>query len=338
MILVTGATGLIGSHLLYKLVSDNNNVIALKRKNSSLDNVKRTFGYYSTDVEKLFTKIIWREGDILNFEEVDTVFKDITKVYHCAAIVSFNPKEKKKIIKNNVEGTANIVDACIKNNIKKLCHVSSIASLGGKKNEIIDESAQYDLNALKSAYSESKYRSELEVWRGIEEGLNAVIVNPAVVVGPGNWKTGSSSIFYNIWKGLNFYTEGITGYVDVMDVVNIMQQLMESDIKNERFVLNSQNINYKDFLSEIAKSLNCRIPQYKASDLLLNIAWRIDKIKSFIPGQKHLITKEIAKSASEICNYSNDKIKTTLNYNFIPVFESIKRTSEFFRNDFNIQN
>jgi nucleoside-diphosphate-sugar epimerase len=338
MILVTGATGLIGSHLIYNLLKTNTQVIALKRISSDISRIKKVFGYYSNNADELFSRIIWREADMLDYEEVNSALKGVSFIYHCAAIVSFEHKDKNKLLKTNVEGTSNLINAALNNKVNKLCHVSSIAALGNNQNEITNETSPREQSSNRSLYSESKYMSELEVWRGIEEGLNAVIVNPSVVIGPGNWKNGSSSLFYNVWKGMKFFTEGITGYVDVTDVVRIMQLLMESNIENQRFVVSSENISYKELFNEIADNLKLKQPKYNANKFILDMAWRLDKIKSIFSGQKHQLTKETAYSALDKQLYSNDKICKALNYNFIPIKESIKKTSGIFINDLKTNN
>lgn len=334
MILVTGATGLVGSHLIFNLLISDKQVVAIKRTSSDVSRLKKILGYYSNSSDLIFSKIKWLDADVLNFAEIDEALNGIDYVYHCAGFVSFDNKDKNRILKTNVEGTSNIVNASIKNNIKKLCFVSSIAALGESINGEITEGLNRTQNSVKSIYSESKFLSELEIWRGIEEGLDTVIVNPSVIIGPGDWKKGSSSIFYNIYKGMKFYTSGITGYVDVKDVAYIMQMLMESEIKNERFIVSSENLSYKDLFTEIALNLNLQPPKYKASKLMLSLAWRLDKLKSFFPGQKHYFTKNAASAAVEKNIYSNKKICNTLNYKFIPIAESIKKTSEFFLKDF----
>jgi len=334
MILVTGATGLIGSHLIYKLLEQNQKVVALKRENSDLSKVKKVFSYYTNNYEQLFEQIEWRCADILDIEELKNSFSEIDKVYHCAAIVSFNPKLKKQIIKNNVEGTANIINTALEFKIKKLCHVSSIAALGNKTLDFVTETTERDLSIKNSTYSQSKYDSELEVWRGIEEGLNAVIVNPSVILGAGDWQNGSPSIFYNVWKGMKFYTNGITGYVDIDDVVSIMIKLMESDITSEKFILNSENLSFKEIFTKMAYYLEKESPRYNASKFLLNLAWRADKIKSWFPNQTHNFTKENAVSAQHITKYSNQKIVETLNYKFQNIDETIKNVSLLMKNDF----
>ena len=232
MILVTGGTGLVGAHLLYRLMADGENLIALYRSEKSRQITKEIFGTYPKP--ELFDQLNWVEGDILDIEFLNSCIKDVEEVYHCAAVVSFNPSDEDALMKVNIEGTANVVNACLSQNVRKLCYVSSIGAFGrAKRNEMVNENTHWENDLKPSNYSVSKYHAEMEVWRGIEEGLNAVIVNPSTVLGSGNWHRGSSAIFTKVWNGLPFYTEGINGYVDVLDVVEIMISLMKSDINKE---------------------------------------------------------------------------------------------------------
>lgn len=337
MILVTGATGLIGSHLILRLIQRKDDFIALKRNSSDTNKVKKIFSYYFDNYEELFSKIKWKNADILDYNELHSIVKDIDYVYHCAAIVSFEKKKKDIILKNNIEGTKNIVDLAIQHKVKKLCHVSSIAALGDK-NDIITEKTIRANSEENSTYSKSKYLSELEVWRGIAEGLNAVIVNPSVVLGSGNWKNGSSSIFYKIHKGLNFYTEGITGFVDVRDVVEVMIKLQNSDITNQRFIINSNNISYKEIFTKIAHCLEKKPPKYQANKFLIDFAWRLDKMKSILPFQKHIFTKEIALSSLTKSYYSSEKLLKNIEHEFISFEKTLSDVSRNFITDIKSQN
>ena len=227
MIFVTGGTGLVGAHLLYELTLAGHNVKALKRKTSNLQQVVKTFSYYTQNPDELFARIEWVDGDILDYFAIENLLKGVTEIYHCAAIVSFDPKERKKMISNNVEGTANLVNAAIENGVKKFCHVSSVAALGLVENgAMITEETNWVPSKKVSGYSESKFFSEAEIWRGMEEGLDAVIVNPSIILGPANWDTGSAKMFKTVWDGMKFFTRGITGFIDVKDVVRAMILLM----------------------------------------------------------------------------------------------------------------
>ena len=332
MIFLTGGTGLVGAHILLKLTESGQKVKALKRKRSSLTVIKNIFSHYKkTDLLK---SIEWIEGDLLDLFSLQEGIKGCNTVIHCAAIVSFNPKDFKKVMKINVEGTANIVNICLENNIEKLAYISSIATLNDEKNQVRTEDSFWKESKSNSQYAKSKYLSEQEVWRGIEEGLNSIIVNPSVILGPGDWTKGSSQMFEKVWKGLKFYSSGSTGYIDVLDVAKCVVILLEKEIINERFILNAENINYRDIFDSIAENLNKPKPHIKVSPLIKEIAWRIEWLKSFITNKSPLITKETANTAMKNKSFSNEKIIKALDYKFIPIEESIKHYSQWFLEEY----
>ena len=332
MIFLTGGTGLVGAHILLKLTESGQKVKALKRKRSSLTVIKNIFSHYKkTDLLK---SIEWIEGDLLDLFSLQEGIKGCNTVIHCAAIVSFNPKDFKKMMKINVEGTANIVNICLDNNIDKLAYISSIATLNDEKNQVRTEDSFWKESKSNSQYAKSKYLSEQEVWRGIEEGLNSIIVNPSVILGPGDWTKGSSQMFEKVWRGLKFYSSGSTGYIDVVDVAKCVVKLLEKEIINERFILNAENKKYRDIFDSIAENLNKPKPHIKVSPLIKEIAWRIEWLKSFITNKSPLITKETANTAMKNKSFSNQKIIKALDYKFIPIEESIKHYSQWFLEEF----
>ena len=334
MILVLGGTGLVGSHLLAELSKSEENIRALKRPESDLQQVKKIFSYYGPDTEKLFGKVEWMEGDLLDHASLYDAMEGISGLYHAAAIVSFRRSDKKDMIRANVEGTANVVNAALENRIEKMCYVSSVVTLSEKDGDhFVTEDNNWRALKFKSAYAESKYKAELEVWRGIAEGLTAVIVNPSVILGAGNWNKSSTAIFSSIYKGLKFYTDGATGYVDVRDVVNCMIRLMKSSIANERFLLNAENRSFKEMFSEIAVSLGKKPPSIRATPALTETAWIFEAVKSKLTGKKSRITKETVRAGQRITSYSGQKVKDALNYSFIPVSESVRYISELFLKD-----
>jgi len=331
MILVTGGTGLVGSHLLYELVKDNQKVRAIYRSEEKLQMVKKVFSYFTEDVSTLFNKIEWMEADILDVPLLTHAFQDITKVYHCAALISFDPKEYHKLRKTNIEGTANIVNLCISNTIKKLCYVSSIATLGNNEdNSFIDEETFWNPEGKNNVYGITKYGAEMEVWRGTQEGLDAVIVNPGIIIGAGFWNSGSGLLFKKVHNKLRYYVTGTTGYVDAKDVVTVMLQLMQSNIINQRFVLVAKNLSFQQVTEMTAKYLKVKAPQKRASSLLLEIAWRADWLKSFLTGKPRSLTKQNATTALTITNYDNQKIIKALDFKFIPIEKSIEQVAELF--------
>ena len=338
MILVTGATGLVGAHLLYKLVSNNRSVRAIYRREKTLKRVEHVFSYFSNDAETLFKTIEWVKADINNIPKLQNAFEDVTHVYHCAAFVSFEPDKYRQLRKINIEGTANIVNLCISNSIKKLCYISSIAAIGHHQNpeKLITEQTAWNPEEDNSVYAITKYGAELEVWRGTQEGLDAVIVNPGLILGAGYWNGGSSgNLFRQIYKGMRYYVEGIVGYVDVFDVVDSMILLMESDVKNEAFILVSENLSFKTFQYKVAEALGVKPPKKEAKSWLLGLAWRFDWLKHKIFGTRRSLSKQSAKSANSITKYDNTKIKDTLNFEFKPIDQSIKEVTALYLKDLN---
>ncbi|MEZ4855054.1 MAG: NAD-dependent epimerase/dehydratase family protein [Gelidibacter sp.] len=336
MILVTGATGLVGSHLLYNLVSAKKHVKAIYRRAHKLESVKHVFSYYTDDFETLFNAIEWIEADINDVPTLAEAFNDVTYVYHCAAFVSFEPDKYHLLRKINIEGTANIVNLCVAHHIKKLCYVSSVAAIGHHQNaeELITEETHWNPEEDNSVYAITKYGAEIEVWRGTQEGVATVIVNPGVIIGPGFWKNGgSSSLIRQVYKGFPYFANGSTGYVDVWNVVSIMTKLMESDIKNERFILVSDNLTFKEFNKKVAKGLGVAPAKKEASKLILELGWRLDWLKHKLFGKRRKLSKQLAKTARTVTLYDASKLKNTLNFKFNAIDDSIKKTSNLFLKD-----
>jgi dihydroflavonol-4-reductase len=334
MILVTGGTGLVGSHLLYQLSLEKDAIKAIHRKNSNLNAVKNVFSYFSEDYENLFNKIQWVEADITDVAALELAFNNVTEVYHSAALVSFNPKDYNKLRKINIEGTANIVNLSIENSIKKLCFVSSIAAVGKSiHKKPINETNEWDIEKSNYGYAISKYGAEIEVWRASQEGIPVIIVNPGVILGGGFWKNGSGKIFDKIYKGFKYYSEGITGYVSVNDVVKAMQLLMKSEIQNERFILVAENNSFKEVFTQIAANFNKNKPSVKVTKLMSEIGWRVEKIKSFLINKPPLLTQQSSKSIHQKRYFSSKKIKNTLNFEFNPISTTIEEVCKFYMKD-----
>lgn len=334
MILVTGGTGLVGSHLLYDLVKSGKRVRAIKRSDNNISTIKKVFSYYSDNADDLFSKIEWVESDVLDIHSLLEAMEGVTEVYHCAAMVSFATKKHDTMLKVNIEGTANVVNAALEKKIKKLCYASSIAALGkyGGKKEI-DEETFWKSSPDNSVYSISKYGAEREVWRGVQEGLTTVIVNPSIIVGPGNWARSSSNMFMTAYKGLKYYTDGVSGFVDVRDVSKTMIQLMDSTIQNERFIVSAENAGYKKFFDLACENLRKKKPHTKVGRPLSEFAWRTEALRSKLSGTNPLITRETARAAHQINYFSNEKVKKILNVDFIPLEQSVKDTCKLFLKD-----
>lgn len=322
MVFVTGGTGLLGATLIIDLLKKGETVIALKRTGTPVSKFE-AFGNFYPFPPELTNNLSWVDGSVTDYDFLTSAIPENCCVYHCAAEVSFNPADKDRLYVSNVEGTANVVNACIDKNVKKLCHVSSIGALGGKINgKSINEETPWSAIG-KSDYSTTKYFSEMEVWRGIAEGLSAVIVNPAVILGPGNWDRGSPSLFKLAAKGQPFYTLGSTGYVDVRDVSKAMILLMDSDIDSERFILCSGSLSYKSFFTKIAESLHVNPPKIYANYLLTSVAWRLYWIVSKFSGKKPQMTRQTHRVSHIKDSFNGSKITERLPFSYIPLDETI---------------
>lgn len=294
MIFVTGASGLVGSHLIQSLLVKGKKVRALYRQD--------------VPVFAGSEQCEWIQGDILDPIGLTDAFVGVDYVYHCAAIVSFAPGAAPKMLQSNVEGTANVVNACLVQKIKKLIFVSSVAALGRiRESEAIDESMHWTPATSNSVYGQSKYLAELEVWRAMEEGLPMAIVNPVIILGAGDWNNGSSGIFKSVYNEFPWYTGGMSGFVDVLDVVDAMQILMGSNVVGQRYVLSAENVPYRNVFNAIAKAFDKKLPHKKVTPFLAGIVWRIEAIKGMITGKAPLLTKETAATAQAIVRFNNQK-------------------------------
>ncbi len=326
MILVTGGTGLVGSQLLFDIVKSGNRVRALKRPDSSLQIPRRLFSSQDD-----FNRIEWVDGDVNDLFSIEAAMEGIETVYHSAAYISFNSNDRMKMFRVNVDGTANMVNLAIKHGVKRFCHISSTSALGRTSGEtLVDEECWWKQSKENSNYGISKYSAEREVWRAMEEGLSAFIVNPSIVIGPGNWKNGSTQMFSQVWKGLSFYSEGSTGFVDVRDVSKSALMLMDKGVKDARFIISSENMTYRKVFDLIAENLGKKKATIRVTPLMAGIGWRAESFLRLLTGKNPMITKETARSAMSHWIYSNDKIKKEIGIEFIPIEKSVKDASELF--------
>lgn len=323
MILVTGGTGLVGSHLLLHLLNKGQTVRAIHRKGSDLERVEEILSYYDPNSSELFRKIQWVEADLNSIPALESAFEDITQVYHCAAFISFDPNDFDRLQKINEGGTANIANLCIAKKVHKLCYVSSIAAIGKSFGEkIATEENEWNFENA-NVYALTKHAAEIEVWRASQEGVPVVIINPGVILGPGFWNRGSGVLFKIASKGPSFYPPGGTGFITVNDVAKIMIQLMESEIQGERFIAVDKNLTYKEILSNIAREFGRPTPKNGLKFWQLGILWRLDWIWSLLTRSRRRLTKQGVESLKNHEKYSNKKVCHTLNFEFELMAESI---------------
>ena len=324
-ILVTGGTGFLGSYIIKELIEKVYEVRAIRRGNKLPKWIPSA----------ILEKVEWMEGDVLDVVSLDDAMKGIDKVVHAAAIVSFFDKDKKKMQQVNVDGTANVVNAALENDVKYLVHISSVAALGRTAGGgHVNEEKKWEESKVNTNYAKSKYKAELEVWRGMAEGLNAVILNPSTILGYGDWHSGSCAIFKNIYEEFKWYAPGINGFVDVEDVARVTAIFLEKEITEQRYIVNGDTWAFKKLMDTIAENFNKKKPGKETGPFLLSVAWRIEKLKSLFTGKKPLLTKESARVALSKTYFENDKLLNELpGFSFTPLEQSIQKACEKYKAD-----
>lgn len=318
MIFITGATGFLGAYITHYLVEKGEKVRALKRASSPMDLCK-TF----TD------KVEWIEGDLDDLDALKRGMEGTDKVYHIAGLVSFDPKDKSDLYRINYKGTSNVVNTALHSQVKKILYASSISAIGrsDKKNAVSEDIEWSEGSKWNSDYGNSKRLGEMEVWRGAAEGIEAVAINPSIILGSGYWK-GSLGFLKTVDRGMSHYPAGKTGFVDVCDVAKIAIQLMDSNITNERFIINASDLYFKDFFAQIASHINVKAPGKLAGSQITELVWRLEWLRSRLTGKRPIITKTTARTSQKEWEFSNDKIREELNYTFRNLEETIREMCE----------
>ncbi|MFC0774534.1 NAD-dependent epimerase/dehydratase family protein [Terrimonas alba] len=315
-ILVTGGTGFLGAYLIKELVERKYAVRAIRRS--------QQLPFYIS--KEIFNQVEWVDGDILDVISLEDAMDGVDKVIHSAAIVSFDKKHRANMYHVNVEGTANVVNMSLEKNISRFIHISSVAALGrtahGGK---VDEEKKWDENGVNTHYGKSKYKAELEVWRGFSEGLEGVILNPSTFLGYGDWNTSSCSIFKKVYDGFKWFAPGINGFVDVQDVARATIALMESDITEQRYLINGENWPFKKLQDTIAENMGKPKPSRLTTPFILNAARRLEKLKSMISGHKPLLTRDSIKVALSQTYFDNHKfLQAVPDFSFTPLEQTIE--------------
>jgi len=330
MILITGATGLVGGHLLIQLISKGEKCRALRRATSSLEELKLIAEYYNIDFALVESNTQWVEGDILNAEAINSAMQGVTTLYHCAAVVAFDPNNEERLMRVNIEGTRLICQTALECNIKNMVMVSSIAALGkASEGEEIDENTPRDLSLEYNAYSKSKYASERVVWEYISKGLKASMVNPGIILGVGLLNKGSLQIVEKASKWIPIYTSGKTGYVDVRDVAKTMQRIVELNKWGERYILVSDNLTYGDIFKALSKALGSLPPLVPLNRTALSFAASILSLITKMTGASPKLTPAMVRSATSQSIYSSKKVQDNLQIELTPMSETIKEIAKW---------
>jgi nucleoside-diphosphate-sugar epimerase len=333
-ILVTGGTGLLGAHLLRELVSQGYRVKAIRRERSSLKNVEKVFRAYLPNPAESLNQIEWLTGDVTDYYSLENAMQGVDKIFHLAGYISFEKKHHPKLEAINVRGTANVVNAALHMGVSRLVHVSSVTALGhAAEDGFISEKTPWKNTPENTHYAITKQAGEREVWRGAQEGLDVLVVNPALIIGYGDWHSGTGRVVHSIARGQKFYTEGVNGWIDVRDAVKAMLLLESAGIKNERFILSSENIPLKEAFDQMAEMLGSKKPYLKAGNTLLKLAAIVEKIKSKITGVEPLITPETAKTANLKSCYDNSKLFRYIDFSYTPFEETLREVTRLYKAD-----
>lgn len=319
-VLITGGTGFLGAYIIRELIQQGFAVRAIRR------NTKLPFFIPAN----ILDQVEWVEGDILDVVALEEAMEGIDTVIHAAAKVSFNPKERKELFHINIEGTANMVNIALEKNVRRFVHISSVAALGRTANgDTVTEDKKWQESKLNTQYAISKYYAEREVWRGMGEGLNVVVLNPSTILGYGDWSTSSCAIFKNTFKEFPWYTTGVNGFVDVEDVARAAVMLMQQEISAERFIVSSDNWSFQQLLNTIAAGFHKKPPTREASPLMGEVAWRMEGLKSMFSGRKPLLTRQSARIAQSKTYFQHNKLLKALpGFSFTPLTQSIEKACE----------
>jgi len=320
MILVTGGTGFLGSYIIKNLVEKGHSVRAIRRS-------AKLPSWISPEI---FEKVEWVEGDVLDVISLSDAMQGVDAIIHSAAVVSFSKSGRKQMYRINIDGTANVVNTAIENSVRRIIHVSSIAAIGRTTTQqLVTEEKAWEENKNNTHYAITKHHSEMHVWRGFSEGLSGAIINPSTILGFGDWHKSSCAMFRNVYKGFNWYTNGINGFVGVEDTADAAVQLLFSEISQRKFIVSAENWVFRDLFNAIADGFSKQRPQKEATRTLGEIAWRIEYLRSLVTGKKPLLTKETAKVGQSQTSWDGTALLKALpGFHYTPLQEVIKTACE----------
>lgn len=333
-ILVTGGTGLLGAHLLQQLTARGVAVRAIARQGASRRVVDKVFAAYSKNLEADRARVEWVTADITDYYSLEDVFGGIEKIFHVAGYVSFKKTDKRKLETVNIRGSANVVDAALHQGVRKVIYVSSVAALGrADLEDLITEETPWKNSPQNTHYAVTKQAGEREIWRGSEEGLDVLVVNPGLIVGYGDWDSGTGRIIKRIAEGQAFYTAGCNGWVDVRDTARAMIELDAAGVRNEKFILINENVPFDKAFARIAHHTGSKPPGIKAGPMLIRMAVFTEWLKHKLLGKEPLVTRETALTASLYSRYDNSKLGKHIPFAYTPFEETLEEVAKWYKTE-----
>jgi dihydroflavonol-4-reductase len=328
-LLLTGATGLVGCHTLLKLVENGVYIRAFVRPNSDYRNrIEEVFSLFNQPASLLDQYVTFFEGDILNIGDLEDALDGIESVIHTAAIVREGFESSERLMKVNVEGTSNLVNLCLDLKISWFLHLSSVATLGPNPEGLVDEDFFFKSGPHTSNYALSKYLAEQEVWRASEEGLPVVVLNPSIILGASRSKQSSGAIFHAAKKGISFYTNGLHGYVDVVDVSTIIHYLYKNQFTGKRFIVSSENMENFDFLRAVCESMKSAPPRIRFQQWMILPSLVAGVVGKIFNKKIPIINRKLIRSAQSRNAYDNVRIIDKTGIQFKTVQTSIIETAQ----------
>ena len=304
---------MLGAYFAQALLAEGHQVRILHRRNGPPTHL----GDWAARVE-------WIEADLLDVTAVNQALLGCQAVVHTAGMVSFNPRHNAQMWEANVTATELLVDLAMDHPITRFVHLSSVAALGkGKPGEVLDEKSPWEESLAGSAYGRSKHYGERAVWRGIAEGLPAVILNPSVVLAPGPEVRSSLQLFHYVHRGVPFYTPGELNYVDIRDLTTLLLAALTEPWEGHRFIVSADRVSYQDFFCAVAAAMEKKAPKYQLPLWLLQSLAPLEKGRTRLLGGNPLVTPDMVASLKQPTHYNTQKSVTKGGLRYRPLEESI---------------
>lgn len=331
MNVITGGTGSVGMHLVATWLAAGEPVRVFARPQAERSRLRNFLAHALAHDPGAFDRLEWAEGDLMDGIALEEAFAGAKRVVHAAAVVSFHRRDAVHMMRANRDGTANVVNAMLATGVGELVYISSVAALGRKPGEpVVHEETVFEDGPAVSAYARSKYRAELEVWRGQEEGLRVLVLNPVIVIGPGDYARSSAALLSQVANGLRFFPTGSNGFVAAQDVADAAWQLLQSGAWGHRFVVCGFHATYREVLDALADALETQRPRFAVRPWMAGIAWRVARLVEFVTGHPAFATRDALATSARNHRYSSEKLTNRIGLAFTPLQPAAKRAADHY--------